>query len=179
MSARCGLELVAIADAAPDNWTFLEKLRPDERAVDFFHACEHLGEVSDRREQLVRKVPRRATMSTASTRSAICHLRDKATTEPELKVLRRELGFFRKHRRRMRYANLKANGCGSGVVEAANKVLVNQRMKRAGMRWSVAGGQNVLTFRALLMSGRFDAAWRAMTGTGGANDNHALNVVAA
>ena len=37
-SARCGLKLVAVADAAPDNWTFLEKLRPDEQAVDFFHA---------------------------------------------------------------------------------------------------------------------------------------------
>ena len=35
-------------------------------------------------------------------------------------------------------------------------------MKRAGMRWSVDGGQNVLTFRA--MSGRFDAAWQAMAG---------------
>ena len=104
-------ELVAVADAAPDNWTFLEKLRPDEQAVDFFHACEHLSEVSDRREQLVRKVPRRATTSAASTRSFGRYLRDKATTEPELKVLRRELGFFRKHRRRMRYASLKANGC--------------------------------------------------------------------
>ena len=61
----------------------------------------------------------------------------------------------------------------SGVVEAANKVLVNQRMKRAGMRWSVAGGQNVLTFRAL--SGRFDAAWRAIPS--GANDS--LNAIAA
>ena len=50
-------------------------------------------------------------------------------------------------------------------------MLVNQRMKRA--RWSVAGGQNVLTFRAL--SGRFDAAWQA----GGANDNYALNAIAA
>ena len=91
-------ELVAVADAAPDNWTFLEKLRPNERAVDFFHACEHLSEVSDRREQLVRKVPRRAT--TPAARSAIRYLRDKATTEPE--VLRRELGFFRKHRHRLR-----------------------------------------------------------------------------
>ena len=73
----------------------------------------------------------------------------------------------------MRYASLKARDymIGSGVVEAANKVLVNQRMKRA--RWSVDGGQNVLTFRA--MSGRFDAAWQAIPG--GANDN--LNAVAA
>ena len=62
----------------------------------------------------------------------------------------------------MRYASLKAKGYGSGVVEAANKALVNQRMKRAGTRWSVDGGQKVLTFKA--MSGRFAAAWRAMTG---------------
>ena len=77
----------------------------------------------------------------------------------------------------MRYASLRAGGYGSGVVEAANKVLVNQRMKRAGMRWSVEGGQNVLTLRALIRSGRFESAWRAMTGA--ANDNQALNVIAA
>ena len=97
MSARCGLKLVAVADAAPDNRTFLEKLRPDERAVDFFHA--HLSEVSDRREQL--EVPRRATTAAARSR----YLRDKATTEPEFRVLRGAA-----------YASLKANGCGSGVV---------------------------------------------------------------
>ena len=36
MSVRGGLKLVAVADAAPGNRTFLEKLWPDERAVDFF-----------------------------------------------------------------------------------------------------------------------------------------------
>ena len=40
-------DLPLVADAAPDNWTFLEGLQPDERAVDFFHACEHLSEVAD------------------------------------------------------------------------------------------------------------------------------------
>ena len=45
MSGKCGPKLVAVADAAPDNWTFLGK--PDEQAVDFFHACEHLGEVAE------------------------------------------------------------------------------------------------------------------------------------
>ena len=44
---RPDLKLVAVADAAPDNWTFLGTLRPDEQAVDFFHACEHLSEVAD------------------------------------------------------------------------------------------------------------------------------------
>ena len=167
MSGKCGPTLVAVADAAPDNWTFLERLRPDEQAVDFFHACEHLSEVADRRDRLVRQVSRRATL--ASTRLFGHYLRDRATTKTAIAVLERELRFFRRHRCRMRYASLKVGGytIGSGVVEAANKVLVNQRMKRA--RWSVAGGQNVLTFRALLMSGRFDAAWRAIPG--GANDS--------
>ena len=49
----------------------------------------------------------------------------------------------------MRYHALKAEGVaiGSGVVEAANKTLVTQRMKRSGMRWRIASGQAVLTFR--------------------------------
>ena len=86
MSGKCGPTLVAAA-AAPDNWTFLGK--PDEQAVDFFHACEHLGEVADRRDRLVRQVPRRATPPTASTRLAIRYLRDKATTKTA--VLEREV----------------------------------------------------------------------------------------
>ena len=181
---RPDLQVAAVADAAPDNWTFLEKLRPDEQAVDFFHACEHLSDVADHAVasdwyDKYRAILRDDANGIDKVIRAICHLRDKATTAAALKVLERELKFFRKHRRRMRYASLTARGytIGSGVVEAANKVLVNQRMKRAGMRWSIEGGQNVLTFRALIRSGRFDLAWQAMVGVPVANDN--LTVLAA
>lgn len=45
-----------------------------------------------------------------------------------------------------------------GVVEAANKVLIAQRLKCSGMRWSETGtGQAILSFRALWKSQRFDA----------------------
>ena len=47
----------------------------------------------------------------------------------------------------------------SGEVEAANKVLVTQRLKRSGQGWGRDGGQGVLSFRALLKSDRFDRAW--------------------
>ena len=62
---------------------------------------------------------------------------------------------------------------GSGVVEAANKVLITQRPKRSGMRWKIDGGQAVLTFRALIKSDRFDTAWELLIAsiTGTANDN--------
>ena len=153
---RPDLPLVAVADAAPDNWTFLEKLRPSERAVDF--ACEHLSEVSDHAVasdwyDKYRAVLRDDAKGRSSGRSAISRRRQNRRSRF------RELAFFRKNRRRMRYASLRGYPIGSGVVEAANKV----HQRRAGMRWS--GGQNVLTFRA--MSGR--AAWRAMTGTHAAN----------
>ena len=67
-------------------------------------------------------------------------------------------------------------GIGSGVVEAANKVLVTQRMKRSGMRWRITSGQAVLTFRTLQKSGVFDRAWSDLMGARDsvANDNYPL-----
>jgi hypothetical protein len=45
---------------------------------------------------------------------------------------------------------------GSGVIEAACKTLVTQRMKCAGMHWNINGGQGVLTARGLIQSEQFD-----------------------
>ena len=51
----------------------------------------------------------------------------------------------------MRHAALAygATGIGSGVVEAANKVLVAQPIKRSGWRWRIRFGPAVLSFRTL------------------------------
>jgi hypothetical protein len=67
----------------------------------------------------------------------------------------------------MPYAHLRAQNLpiGSGVVEAACKTLVSQRLKRSGMRWRPAGGQAILTFRALCQSERFERAWPLLVGT--------------
>ena len=67
----------------------------------------------------------------------------------------------------MRYAQMTARDLpiGSGIVEAACKTLVTQRMKRSGMRWRHEGGQAILTFRSLIQSGRFNAAWGLVSQT--------------
>ena len=44
---------------------------------------------------------------------------------------------------------------GSGVVEAACKNLIVARMKKSGMRWSIDGGQIVLTLRSIILSNRW------------------------
>ena len=67
----------------------------------------------------------------------------------------------------MRYAETRACHLpiDSGVVEAACKTLVAQRLKRSGMRWRPAGGQAVLTLRTLTQSSRFDQAWELLYNT--------------
>jgi len=60
---------------------------------------------------------------------------------------------------RMNYAEaLRRNyPIGTGITEAAAKTIVGTRMKRAGSRFSQHGGQTVMTFRAAVLSDRFDA----------------------
>ena len=91
----------------------------------------------------------------------LVYLRDKP---PRRQKLASELGYFRGNRARMQYATAKARQLpiGSGVVEAACKTLVTQRMKRSGMRWRHAGGQAILTLRGLVQSNRFDHGWRLL-----------------
>ena len=61
----------------------------------------------------------------------------------------------------MRYAPSRRDGLpmGSGVVAAACKTLVTQRLKRAGMRWEMAGGHAILTLRSVIQSERWERAW--------------------
>jgi hypothetical protein len=54
---------------------------------------------------------------------------------------------------------------GTGITEAAAKTIVGTRMKRAGARFSQHGGQTVMTFRAALLSQRFEALHRELHAT--------------
>jgi hypothetical protein len=93
---------------------------------------------------------------------ALAHLRDQ---HPRRKKLATELRFFRRSRRRMRYAEMAAMNLpiGSGIVEAACKTLAS-RHKRSGMRWRHDGGQAIFTLRSLIQSDRFDSGWRLLAG---------------
>ena len=96
---------------------------------------------------------------------ALDYLRKK---HPASKRVVTELAYFRKHRHRMRYQQFADEGLpiGSGVVEAACKTLVTQRMKQSGMRWGEDGGQAILTVRGWTQSsGRFDRAWAMLAAT--------------
>ena len=64
------------------------------------------------------------------------------------------------NRHRMRYPQFRARGLcvASGVVEAGCKQ-IGARLKRAGMRWTVAGANAIIALRCCLLSGRFEDFW--------------------
>ena len=183
------LKLVKLADGARDNWSFLDEELPEGTSiVDFYHAAEHVksaleacyGETSPKgRAQFekLRHVLREERRGVDKVIRSLVHLRN--THRKSCKVAS-ELTYFRRNRRRMCYARWKANGLpiGSGVVEAACKTLVTQRMKRSGMRWRHQGGQAILTFRALAQSDRFERGWNLLAATYKSKVSLPRNVVA-
>jgi hypothetical protein len=68
------------------------------------------------------------------------------------------------NRRRMDYQRFRQAGypVGSGTVESACKVVVEGRMKQAGMRWSRAGAQAMLALRSVLLSEQWDTVWSSL-----------------
>jgi len=173
---RPDLRVIKIADAAADNWDFLGKAIPiGEELIDFWHAAEHLGQA----------IAAAYGDGTIKTRARFAELRDTLLEvddgvervirsldylrkeHPRSKVIGDALNYFRRHRKRMRYAQLREQGLpvGSGPVEAACKTLVAQRMKQSGMRWGELGGQAILTTRGWTQSERFDHAWALVAAT--------------
>jgi hypothetical protein len=71
-------------------------------------------------------------------------------------VHKRERGYFSTNAPRMHYPSFRQHKLpiGSGAVEASAKHLVQQRMKRAGSRWSDLGARAILDLRCHLLSGR-------------------------
>jgi len=176
LAARPDLPVVKLADGAEDNWTFLSRAIPQgAEAVDFFHAAEHLGDAlqaaygegsreARARFEMLREVLRDDCGGVEQVIRSLVYLRSK---HPQSKRISNVLGYFRKHRHRMRYFELKELGLpiGSGPVEAACKTLVAQRMKQSGMRWGMRGGQGILTVRGWCQSERFDHAWALFAAT--------------
>jgi hypothetical protein len=168
------LRLVKVADGAHDNWEFLAKDLPlGEEVVDFYHAAEHLkrafehayGETSVKARACFAEYRHVLLEVDDGVEKVIRTLAYHHKRKPRSGPLKQELTYFRRNRSRMDYARLRAQNLpiGSGVVEATCKTLVTQRMKRSGQRWTIDGGQAILTFRALAQSDRFDAAWQTVS----------------
>lgn len=157
---------VVLGDGAPWIWNLAEELFPGAiQIVDLYHAKGHLWDVAkavygagtDLAEQWAKQ--RRDELDEGKIDAVLDALRAHAPTHEEA---RRCLGYVVHNQDRMRYPELRAHGLcvSSGVVEAGCKVAIGTRLKRAGMRWTVAGANAIIALRCSKLSDRFDDFWR-------------------
>jgi hypothetical protein len=71
------------------------------------------------------------------------------------------LGYLTKRRAQIAYAQFQAAGLpiGSGVVESANKLVVEARLKGSGMHWARPSVDPMLALRSAVCSDRWTEAW--------------------
>lgn len=76
----------------------------------------------------------------------------------------KSLHYLRPRQEMMQYAHFQAQGypIGSGSVESANKLVVQSRMKQAGMRWELAHVNGMLAMRNLVCNERWQEGWLAI-----------------
>ena len=167
--------VVAVSDGAAWCQGFIDLHRPDAvRILDLPHAIEHLGHVA----QVVFGAGTAAgsawlgiqahALRHGAEAAVLTTLADLAAT-PDLDPLARVVvtgvgGYLTTRREQIRYDAFATAGypLGSGCVESANKVVVEARLKGAGMHWARPNVDPLLALRCLLANRRWDAEWPAL-----------------
>lgn len=160
--------MVVLGDGAPWIWNLAADLFPARvEILDWYHADEHLSAVARglygegtpraqawRQTQLDRVWNDGVDQVIEALRFLAAHQRATAKRDA-VDGLRR---YLTTNRDRMRYRSFRAAGyhIGSGCVESAVSDVVQQRMKRVGMRWRGPGADAMLALRSIYCS---TAAW--------------------
>lgn len=157
---------VVLGDGAAWIWNLTAECFPDAfQIVDLYHAQQHLwdaakaiyGAGSDLAQHWAQQ--RRDELNRGEICRLVKALRTHTTTH---ETARQCLLYFVRNRHRMRYATFRNHGLcvTTGVVEAGCKLVVGNRLKRAGMHWTLAGADAILALRCSMLSGRFDSFWQ-------------------
>jgi hypothetical protein len=169
-----GREVVVLGDGAPWIWNLAAEQFPRRvEILDWYHAKEHVSETARilygegserseqwRQEQLDRLWEDGVEEVIAALRFLGAHQR-RAAKRKAVEDLRR---YLTTNQERMRYRTFREAGyqIGSGAAESAIGHVVQQRMKRSGMRWEAPGADAMLALRSVYRSiGAWDTFWRA------------------
>ena len=162
---------VGLADGAKDNWTFLEQ-HTETQILDFYHVTKYLGDVGQavipktKREQWMEDTCHSLKHTTDGVQAVYAELQGYGTrnlTARKRESVATAVTYFENHKHQMAYADAVAHyiPIGSGVTEAACKVIVKQRLCGSGMQWKDDGAAVVLTLRCLAYSeGRWEQFWQ-------------------
>lgn len=176
-SCRRGLEkaqrVVCVNDGAPWIWVLVAMCYAPRciEILDWWHAVEKLWELAftlwgqEAKQSHDWAQEQKSLLWEGNLRQIFRGLRLLCPRgEPLPDKIRLGIGYLFRHRWRMRYPEFRQAGCpiGSGTVESACKVVMQERMKQAGMRWSRTGAQAMLALRSVLLSQRWQEVWPSL-----------------
>ena len=159
---------IGVADGAAENWKFLQRFT-EIQVLDYFHATEYLAKVS----KVAYRNKSEGKEWLNNSRHCLKHeengakillkemetLQKKKISQAKKEEIETAITYFTNHHHQMNYPYyLKQKiPIGSGVIEAACKVIIKQRMCNSGMRWTEEGARNVLVLRCF---NETDGKWR-------------------
>jgi hypothetical protein len=156
--------VVAVNDGADWIQTFLDLNCPQAvRILDFSHAAEHLAHAGEEcwasasaefKAWYEQQCAALKAGAVAQVIGAVRALGDSA-------ALRAEVNYLSKRRAQMAYQTYRTQGLpiGSGIVESANKLVVEARLKGAGMHWQPRHVNPMVSLRNAICSERWEGAW--------------------
>jgi hypothetical protein len=160
---------VVIGDGAGWIWNLADQHFPSAiQIVDLYHARQHLWELSSklfpnepkaRQRWIARCLDR---LERGKVEALVKILREPQPGTDELaKTVANEVEYFERNADRMRYPAFRAQGLfvGSGVIEAACKIVIGARLKCSGMFWTVRGANAIIALRCCRLSRRFEDYW--------------------
>ena len=177
-----GSTTVGLADGAKGNWEFLNSLT-EYQILDFYHATEYLGSFSKatikkdskRKEWMKQSCHNLKHKSGAATR-LLNHMGNQLSTnlsKSNKQEVQRAAIYFSNNRHRMKYKKMRDMNLpiGSGVTEAACKVIIKERMCKSGASWADKGAGIVLKLRCMNNTeGHWSSFWSRVDKCGYSTD---------
>jgi len=169
--------VVAVVDGAVWCQRFIDYHRPDAiRILDFPHVIEHLSQAAQAcfgagtaqvSEWLAQQRTTLLTGDPAIVVQAVADLPVEHAPDPSgAQQIRDQVHAYLQSRiAQMTYALFRAQGLpiASGVVESANKLVVEARLKGAGMHWAIPNVDPMLALRCAIYNQTWLTVWPQIT----------------
>ena len=169
-------KVCGVVDGAAWEQSFLDMHCPDAiRILDFSHAAGNLASAAqaaygegtpDGQSWYVAERHRLRHETPEVVLDAVRRLRDETAGQGNgrtaaVATIAGSLAYLEKRTEQMRYAPFAEAGypIGSGMVESGNKLVVEARLKGAGMHWARANVDPMLSLRNIACSDRWEEAW--------------------
>ena len=165
-------QVAAVSDGAEWIQGFVDYHCPEAlRILDFAHAAERIcqiGEVvlgSGHASLAAWQTRQLHQLKHSGPSDLVADLTSFAAEQLSDELIAENLAYLEKRVPQMQYPTFQACGwpIGSGVAESANKLVVEARLKGAGMHWSRESVNPLLALRNAVCNDRWDEAWQQST----------------